>query len=195
MWITFSYGRTCRSPRYVDDFRRFCASRKQAIQLKHALADYLFSVHRLSLESAKSSTTHIEKFIKEELSDPEEIEQQARAERLNQLFEEVADKKGPYWYESLEEESEKELLNQAQKESFSTLFEECVKTRPLHLGLARHLLRKGLKSRTNVLNNLVFENFKALTPAFRDSIRYLAVTIPNRWRLTRHPVDREHLSA
>jgi Reverse transcriptase (RNA-dependent DNA polymerase) len=164
--------------RYVDDFRLFCASRKQAIQLRHALADYLFSAHRLSLESAKSSITHVEKFIKEELSDPEEIEQQARVERVNHLFKEIADENGPYWYEGLEGESEEEFLNQAQKESFIALFEECVKRRPLHLGLARHLLRKGLKSRTNALNSLVFENLEALTPAFRDTIRYLVVTIP-----------------
>jgi hypothetical protein len=164
--------------RYVDDFRIFCVSRRQAIQLKHALADYLFSVHRLSLESAKSSIVHIERFIKEELSDPEEIEQQARVERVNQLFKDLAEENGPYWYESLEEESEEEILNQAQKESFIALFEECVGRRPLHLGLARYLLRKGLKSRTNVLNNLVFENLEALTPAFRDTVRYLAVTIP-----------------
>jgi hypothetical protein len=97
---------------------------------------------------------------------------------VNQLFKEISDENGPYWYEGLETESEEELLNQAQKESFIALFEECVKRRPLHLGLARHLLRKALKSRTNVLNSLAFDNLEALTPAFRDTIRYLAVTIP-----------------
>ena len=164
--------------RYVDDFRMFCTSRKQAIELKHALAKYLFSVHRLSLESAKSSITHIDRFIKEELSDPEESEQQARVDRMNQIFKETVDETGPYWYEGLDEGSEEELLNQAQKESFIALFEECVKRRPLQLGLARHLLRKGLKSRTNVLNRLVFENLEALAPALRDTVRYLAVTLP-----------------
>jgi reverse transcriptase-like protein len=164
--------------RYVDDFRIFCTSRRQAIELKHALAEYLFSVHRLSLESTKSLIAHVEKFIREELSDPEEIEQQARVERMNQVFKEIADESGPYWYEGLDEDNEEEILDQAQKDSFIALFEECVKRRPLHLGLARHMLRKGLKSRTNVLNNLVFENFEALTPVLRDTIRYLAVTIP-----------------
>ncbi|MFZ0662817.1 MAG: RNA-directed DNA polymerase [Acidobacteriaceae bacterium] len=164
--------------RYVDDFRIFCSSRKQAVEVKHALAEYLFSAHRLSLESAKSSITHVDKFIKEELSDPEELEQQARVDRINEIFEELSEKNGPYWYEDVPDDVEAGILNQAQKESFIKLFEECVARRPLHLGLARYLLRKGLKSRTNALNGLVFDNLEVLTPALRDAVRYLSVTIP-----------------
>ena len=164
--------------RYVDDFRIFCKSRKQAIELRHELAEYLFSVHRLSLESTKSSIKYVEQFVKVELSDPEEIEQQARVDRMNQLFKEIVDEGGPYWFEGIDEGTEKELLNKAQKESFVALFRDCVKKRPLHLGLARHLLRRGLKSRTNVLNSLIFENLEALAPALRDTVRYLTVTLP-----------------
>jgi hypothetical protein len=164
--------------RYVDDFRMFCASRKQAIALKHDLAKYLFSVHRLSLESSKSSIMHVDRFVKEELSDPEEIEQQARVDRMNQLFKELVDESGPYWFEGLDEGTEKELLNKAQKESFIAVFKDCVERRPLHLGLARHLLRRGRRSRTNVLNSLIFEHIEALAPVLRDTVRYLAVTLP-----------------
>lgn len=164
--------------RYVDDFRVFCNSRKQAIEVKHALAEYLFSVHRLSLESAKSPITNIDRFIKEEIFDPEELEQQARFDHVNRIFEEIAEENGPYWYEDMSEEKEAKLLNQAQRESFIGLFEDCVTKRPLHLGLARHLLRKGLKSRTNALNDLIFDNLETLIPALRDTIRYLVVTIP-----------------
>ena len=70
------------------------------------------------------------------------------------------------------------VLNKAQKDSFIAVFKGCVKKRPLHLGLARHLLRRGLKSRTNVLNSLVFEHLEALAPVFRDMVRYLVVTLP-----------------
>ena len=52
-----------RHTRYADDFRIFCESRKQAIELKHRLAKYLFSVHRLSLESSKSTIVSVQKFI------------------------------------------------------------------------------------------------------------------------------------
>ena len=164
--------------RYVDDFRMFCTSRRQAIELKHDLAEYLFSVHRLSLESSKSAIKHVNRFVKTEMSDPEEIEQQARVNRMNLLFKEVVDEGGPYWFEGLDEGTENELLNKAQKESFIAVFEDCVRRRPLHLGLARHLLRRGLKSRTNVLNGLIFDNFEALAPVLRDIIRYLVVTLP-----------------
>jgi hypothetical protein len=163
--------------RYVDDLYVFCSSRKQAIETKHALADYLFSVHRLSLESSKSSILYIEKFLKEALSDPEEVEKQARVDRLNELLKEVVAESGPYWYEDVDEEVEIKILSRAQKESFKSLFEECVAKRPLQLGLARYILRKGLKSRTNVLNQAVFEGLEALAPVLRDTARYLAVTI------------------
>jgi len=174
----FLLRQNVRYTRYVDDFRMFCTSRKQAIELKHDLAEYLFSVHRLSLESTKSSIKHVDRFVKADLSDPEEIEQQARVDRMNQLFNEVVEESGPYWFEGLDEGTEKELLNKAQKESFIAVFEDCVKRRPLHLGLARHLLRRGLKSRTNVLNDLVFEHLEALAPVLKDAVRYLVVTLP-----------------
>lgn len=48
------------------------------------------------------------------------------------------------------------------------------------MGLARHLLRKDLRSRTVILNNLVFERFESLIPVIRDVVRYLAVTIPKK---------------
>jgi hypothetical protein len=97
---------------------------------------------------------------------------------MNQLFKELVDESGPYWFEGLDEGTEKELLNKAQKESFIAVFKDCVERRPLHLGLARHLLRRGRRSRTNVLNSLIFEHIEALAPVLRDTVRYLAVTLP-----------------
>jgi len=164
--------------RYVDDFRIFCSSRKVAAETKHALAKYLFTGHRLSLESAKSSVIHIKRFVKEELSDPEELEQQAKIDHVNKIFDELAEEKGPYWFEDFDAESEAEVLTKAQRDSFIQLFEECVTKRPLHLGLARYLLRKASRSRTNALVNLVFQNLENLAPTLRDVVRYLAVTIP-----------------
>src|SRR6478735_10235316 len=42
------------------------------------------------------------------------------------------------------------------------LFADCVSRPPLRLGLARHLLKTARRSRTTVLNNLVFENLQGL---------------------------------
>jgi hypothetical protein len=166
--------------RYVDDFRIFCNSRKHAIETKHALAEYLFAVHRLSLESSKSSLQEVGVFLTEELSDPEEREKQARADKLSEILNEISDQYSGYSFEEPDETTQVKLLSQAQQESFIELFEQCVNKPPLHLGLARHLLRKARSGRTVLLNNVVFDHLETLAPVMRDVVRYLAITIPKR---------------
>jgi hypothetical protein len=166
--------------RYVDDFRLFCSSRKQAVEVRHSLAEYLFTVHRLSLESSKSSIQHVVRFTSDELSDPEESEEQAKVDKLNELLNEIAEQHGGYWFEGVDEPDENELLGQAEKESFKSLFEQCVKRPSLRLGLTRHLLRKARQSRTAVLNDLILEHLETLAPVMRDVIRCLIVTIPRK---------------
>ena len=163
--------------RYADDFHIFCTSRRQAIEIRHALSEYLFAVHRLSLESSKSSVQHVTQFLKE-LSDPEEAEQQAKVDKLSELIHTFEEEHGGYWFEDPESPDESEMFGQAEKEVLADLFRQCVEHRPLQLGLARYLLRKALQSRTVVLNQLVFENLDSLAPAMRDVARYLVVTIP-----------------
>jgi hypothetical protein len=166
--------------RYVDDFRVFCTSRKQAIETRHQLSEYLFGVHRLSLESSKRSVQSVTRFITDELSDPEEDEQQAQVDRLNELLGAANEGLGDYGFQSAEEISEEGLLGQAEQESFIALFQQCIERRPLQLGLARYLLRKALRSRTVVLNKLVLSHMEELVPVMRDVVRYLAVTIPKK---------------
>jgi hypothetical protein len=166
--------------RYVDDFRVFCTSRKQAIEVRHSLAEYLFTVHRLSLESSKSSIQHILRFLDDELSDPEESEEQAKVDKLNELLNDIAEQHGGYWFENVDEPDENELLGQAEKESFTALFEQCINRPSLRLGLARHLLRKARQSRTAVLNDLILDHLEILAPVMRDVIRCLIVTIPKK---------------
>jgi hypothetical protein len=164
--------------RYVDDFRIFCRSRKQAVELRHALTEYLFEVHRLSLETSKSAILYVDKFVSEELADPQETEEAAHFEKMRELLLGFQDERGGYWLEGVDEEEHDKLLTQAQRESLTELFSDCVSRPPLRLGLARHLLKTARRSRTTVLNNLVFENLQGLAPALRDVVGYLAVTIP-----------------
>jgi hypothetical protein len=163
--------------RYADDFHIFCTSRRQAIEIRHALSEYLFAVHRLSLGSSKSSVQHVSQFLKE-LSDPEEAEQQAKVDKLSELIRAFEEEHGGYSFEDPESPDKSEMLGQAEREALVDLFRQCVERRPLQLGLARYLLRKASQSRTVVLNQSVFENLDSLAPALRDVTRYLAVTIP-----------------
>ena len=77
---------------------------------------------------------------------------------------------------------EDDLLDQdkdrAVKENLVELFEECVAKTPLHLGLARYLLRRAVRLRTPALNETVFKNLTKLRSVFRDVILYLTVSVP-----------------
>ena len=166
--------------RYVDDFRIFCVSRKQAIDVRHALTEYLFSVHRLSLEASKTSVLFVDRFKAEELPDAEDQEQEAELKKLNELLDAFFAEHSFYGLPDLAEPDQDELLSQAAKESFVELFERCIASSYLHVGLARHLLRKALRGRTVVLNDLVIKNIEKLAPVMRDVVRYLAATIPKK---------------
>ena len=171
----------CRFVRYVDDFRIFCRSRKEAIEVRHALTEYLFTAHRLSLESSKTKIIFVDRFVREELNDPEEQEQRAKMDRLNELIgESQPGDSGWYHYDPPEAPDEEVLASQAEQESFVELFRECVMRPPLQLGLAKHLLRKATRRRTVVLNNMVVESLEALAPVMREVVPYLATTIPRK---------------
>jgi hypothetical protein len=176
----------CKFVRYVDDFRIFCRSRKEAIEVRHALTEYLFTAHRLSLESSKTKIVFVDRFVKDELNDPEELEQRAKIDRLNELIEEnQPEEAGWYSLDPPETPDEEVLASQAEQESFAELFRECVLQPPLQLGLAKHLLRKATRRRTVVLNDMVVKSLESLAPLIRDVVRCLAMTIPKNSAKTR----------
>jgi hypothetical protein len=67
----------------------------------------------------------------------------------------------------------------AVRDSLSELFDSCVNSRPLHLGLARHLLRRATSMRTAVISDRVFNTLEILSPVFRDVGRYIISSVPN----------------
>jgi len=163
--------------RYVDDFRIFCASRAEAIAIQHDLTEYLYTSHRLSLEASKTRIMHVSRFVSEELRDPEEEEREAKANKLNDLIEQLKDATG---YDVSADELPEDEQSAAVRESLADLFESCVATRPLHLGLARHLLRRGTQMKTAVIAEQVFEHLEVLAPVFRDVSRYITRCLPKK---------------
>jgi hypothetical protein len=173
---TFLLRKRASHVRYVDDFRIFCASRREAVMVHHDLAEYLYTAHRLSLESSKTKIMHVDRFTREELRDPEEEEQRKKVNRLNEMMDEVFQNLGPY--EDISDVvDEQELSSEATRDALLELFVECVDRPPLHLGLARHLLRRGTAMHTAILHSMVFKNLQTLCPALRDVTRYLSKTL------------------
>jgi hypothetical protein len=55
-------GRKYSHTRYVDDFPIFCATRQEALMALHDLSEYLYTAHRLSLQSGKTRILTRESF-------------------------------------------------------------------------------------------------------------------------------------
>ncbi len=165
--------------RYVDDFRIFCSSRGSALELLHDLTDYLYTAHRLSLETSKTKILFKKAFIDKELKDPDEEEQRARVDKFNELVEEFLP--ANQWYsEPIEIPDDEELDFQAARDALVELFDDCIGKPPLQLGSARHLLRRAKKMNTAVLNDRVTAHLEGLAPVLRDAVRYLIATVPKK---------------
>jgi hypothetical protein len=161
--------------RFVDDFRIFCRSRKEAIRVHHDLAEYLYTSHRLILEPWKTRVLKAQTFVDHELQDPQEVERTAQAQRVNSKLSEILALTG---YQLGEDDLLDEDKDQLIRDNLVELFKDCVSRRPLHLGLARHLLRRAARLRTVVLNPVVFDDLNRLASVFREVANYLVAAVP-----------------
>ena len=158
--------------RYVDDFRIFCESEKQAIHAAHDLTHYLYTAHRLALAAAKTSLYTVRRFVERELLDPGEEEERGKVSKLKDLIQQVLENTG---YQIDFEELPESDLNDIVRDNLAELFLQALARRPLHLGLTRYLLRRAKQLRTTILRMPVLENLAVLTPAMREVIEYLIV--------------------
>jgi len=160
--------------RYVDDFRIFCPSRARALQALHDLSEYLYTAHRLALQSSKTKPLHIDQFVQKELIDPERLEEQSRTDKiddiLHMLYEELE------YGASIEIELAPEDVQEIVRENLVELFDASLRQEPLHLGLVRYLLRRATTLRTAVLREKVLDNLEVLAPVLRDCATYLLKT-------------------
>jgi len=166
--------------RYSDDFRIFCADRCEAYRALHDLSDYLYTSHRLTLQSSKTRPVPTAEFIETELLDPEKLEERGKTEKLNETLD-ILQEYIAAWYSGLTDgESIGDVLEnlpetelQIVRENLAELFDACLANAPLRLGLARYLLRRAASLQTGVLQRRVLDNLDILAPVMRDVAKYL----------------------
>ncbi len=169
----------CTHVRYVDDFRIFCHTAREGLNILHDLTEYLYTTHRLSLQSNKTCHLPIEEFRAKELFDPETAATQAKADRVKELLEQIQIETG---YAINEDDLDPDDLHKLTLESLSVLFDSLLATKPLQLGLAKYTLRRAKAMRTTLILQRVLENLDYFTPVFRDIILYiLEVAKPNNY--------------
>lgn len=178
---TFLLRRDVAHTRYVDDFRIFCMSHQQAVMILHDLSEYLYTAHRLVLNESKTRIITTESFITGELRDPEEEEEQSRLSLLQQQIEQLYELIGDYGAaldasDPLEDLLDDGDLKRAMLTNIAVLFDGCLQEDRLHLGIARHLLRRAAHLRTNIISQTVFDNIRTLVPVLRDVSNYMIST-------------------
>ncbi len=159
--------------RYVDDFRIFCRSRSEAHNALHDLSEYLYTSHRLSLQSNKTMILSIAEFLQNELGDPEQLENQAKTQRINVILNQIIQETG---YMFFQEDLDPKDVHQIALETIAELFQSTMQIIPLPLGLARYVLRRARTTGAAIIQKQVLENLEILAPVFRDAILYLLKT-------------------
>lgn len=155
-----------RHVRFVDDFRIFCRSEKEAVSAMHDLCDYLFTAHRRALTPSKTRTYDASTFRRKVLEKPEILERRTK----KAMVKEAVDAWAAAGYSVGEDEVEKDIKD---VDVLVRLFSECVADRPLRVGLTRYLLRQAARLRTNEIQALTLDNLDLLTPVLRDAFIYL----------------------
>jgi hypothetical protein len=151
--------------RYVDDFRIFCNSEEEAIRAFHALSEYLFTAHRLSLQGGKTVILTKPDFKKRELSDPEELERTKKSIKLSALLKAASEYGG-------EEVEIDQVEAEALRTTIGELLDQVLAAPSLPLGLARYVIRRAGTLRTRTILQKTLRNVDKLLPVLRDLVVY-----------------------
>ena len=156
--------------RYVDDFRIFCQNLEEAYKALHDLTEYLYTAHRLALQTHKTRFYETKDFIDKELIDPEELEAKTKEEKLNSLKEFFEQ------YQEFDGKTEPDFIDTVIRDNLVELFEACLNSIPIHLGTAKYLLRRATTLRTGMLRESVLGNMNKLAPVMREVSQYIIAT-------------------
>ena len=155
--------------RYVDDFRIFCADANEALKALHDLTEYLYTSHRLTLQTHKCKILEIDKFVQQELIDPEELEEHTKEEKINAIAEFIAG------YANISEEDLPDI-DQIIRDNLVDLFSASIEHEPTHFGMLKYLLRRAKTLRTGVLRETVLDNLYRMSPVIREVSQYIIAT-------------------
>jgi hypothetical protein len=163
--------------RYADDYRIFCRTRVQAQRALHDLSQYLHTAHRLSLQPNKTRIYETQTFFDHKLNNPGFQERQRKTEKVTSYLDKFREVFG-YVIDDVVNVSEDDLSSAKHHsidlEVLVELFDECVKEKPLRLGLARYLLRRARIAHTRIILPQTLESLPVLVPVLGDAMKYVA---------------------
>ena len=157
--------------RYIDDFRIFCRSKKEAYIALATLADILWKNHGLTLSGQKTQILPVEEFERRYFRSGKEAE----LERLSEVFALISEQlELDTWYEDIEYDD----LDDGQKASVDALnleglLNEQLDGEEIDVPITRFVLRRLGQLQDPVGATRVLESIDRLYPVFADVVRYL----------------------
>jgi hypothetical protein len=165
-------GESLRHVRFVDDFRIFTASERDAYSALAFLANTLFENHGLTLQQHKTYIQPAAAFLEANEAGESDKERQSLSDR----FESILDKLGmSSWYEPINYDDLPEIIR-ADIDALNLidlLGEHINASEPLDPLIVRFVLRRLSQLDDSSATDLVLKNMKRLYPVFKDAIGYV----------------------
>jgi len=164
--------------RYVDDLRVFCKTKKDAVNCLEEICSFLYTSHRLTVQSSKTHLFDKEDFLIDHLTRPEDEDEEALQEEIADYFEDESD---PFGY-TMEELSIDDIEDEGERakivaNAIKRLYRKTVAKDSVEFGTLKYLLRKATRLRSRSLYPDLFADLSRVIPVFRDFCMYLNSTL------------------
>lgn len=157
--------------RYVDDFRMFCSSQRQAHEQLALLANILFENHGLTLQQHKTKILPIQTFCEIYLKPDEEYELNSLSRRFREILEEIGiyDPYEEIDYDNLEPEVKEDIdsLNLIE------VLEEQLGHSEIDIPLVKFIIRRLGQIRDVDAVDIIINNIDKLYPVFKEVMVYI----------------------
>jgi hypothetical protein len=157
--------------RYVDDFRIFCNSEKEAYQQLAILAEMLFENHGLTLQQHKTRIVPVNEFRREYLKSEESIEIQRLTDEFLEILQEMGidDPYGEINYDILSAE----IKEQIDSLNLEAILQEQIDSESADTKIIGFVLRRMSQLKNTDALDLVLENIDKLYTAFKHIFVYI----------------------
>lgn len=159
--------------RYVDDIRIFSESKEELEKVLEVLTLYLHKIHRLTLSSDKTVLQTTKEYTESVLHSQYEMEKVEIFEDLKNI--------NPYDDGFDDDDTNNDSQEKKVEDYLNDIVEQIFKRDYLDLGLARALIRKAKRTKTENIADTIFAHFDFFSPVINDVILYFKALSDGRW--------------
>lgn len=158
--------------RYVDDYRIFCKSKREAYEKLALLANFLFENHGLTLQQHKTRILSISEFNNLHLQRENSQELNSLSEKFYQIVEDlgIENRYEEIDYDGLEPDVQAQIDSLNLKD---ILEEQILSEEPIEIPLVRFVLKRLKQIDSEESVDFVLNNINQLYPVFYDVITYI----------------------